>query len=205
MPRTSSHASRLLALAGRKAVVRAKDLAARGIHTSALTRLERAGEIERVGPGRYRRAGADRVTEHHAKMLAATSVPGSAVCLLSALEFHVVGTQLPRAVWLAVPRGRHVPRIPYPPLRIVRVAPPLLDIGVETHHIEGMDVRVTGVERTLVDCFRFRNSLVGLDVALEALSDARRQRRLDINTLDKIATQLRVWRVIQPYLMAMLA
>jgi predicted transcriptional regulator of viral defense system len=178
-------------------------VAAEGIHTGALTRLARAGTLEKVGAGRYRLATSD-VTENHSLVLACSVVPSSVVCLSTALLFHNLGTQLPREVWLAVPRGRRIPSVAYPPIRVTRIAPALFDLGVEEHRIEGGVVRVYSITRTVVDCFRFRNK-VGLDVAMEALIEARRSRRLDLNELDKVAKALRLDRVMRPYLEMLVA
>jgi predicted transcriptional regulator of viral defense system len=160
----------------------------------------RRGEIQQFGPGRYRVASAPR-TEHTDLALAATAVRQGIICLLSALEFHGIGTQMPAEVWLAVPRAARVPRLYYPPLRIVRISEQFFDLGVEKHQIQGQTVRVYGVERTIADCFRFRNR-IGLDVALEALKASWRTRRLDLNRLHQIAERLRVGRVMRPYLEA---
>ena len=121
------------------------------------------------------------------------------MCLVSALRFHGIGTQLPHQVWIAVPRGTRVPRLQAPPLRVVNISPALFDLGVEVHRIEGQSVKVYSVARTVADCFRFRNT-VGLDVALEALSEAWRSKRLNLDELNRIAKRLRVQRVMQPYL-----
>lgn len=203
MPQPQTDSARLLAMARKRPVLRSRDVAARGIHTGTLTRLARAGTLERVGPGRYRLAQPARATEHHDLVVATTAVPRSVVCLTSALQFHGVGTQLPAEVWLAVPRGTRVPRLSAPPLRVVRVAPDVFDLGVEEHRVEGQTVRVYGVARTIADCFRFRNT-VGLDVALEGLAEAWRAKRLNLDELHRIATRLRVQRVIQPYLEAII-
>lgn len=202
-PQTATDSTRLLKLAQTRPIVRARDVAAEGIHTGTLTRMARAGRLERVGPGRYRLATPD-VTESHSLVLACTIVPSSVVCLSTALLFHNVGTQLPREVWLAVPRGRRIPSVAYPPIRVTRIAPALFDLGVEEHRIEGGVVRVYSITRTVVDCFRFRNK-VGLDVAMEALIEARRSRRLDLNELDKVAKALRLDRVMRPYLEMLVA
>jgi predicted transcriptional regulator of viral defense system len=180
------------------AILRARDARAQGIHTGTLTRMVRAGELERLGPGRYRHVTTD-VSENHSLALACGAVPSGVVCLLSALRFHNIGTQLPREVWLAVPRGTRVPRLSYPPLRLTRVSAQLFNLGLEEHRIEGQRVRVSSVSRTVVDCFRFRTK-VGMDVVLEALVEARRSRRLDLNELHRIAKALRVDRVMRPYL-----
>lgn len=185
------------------AILRARDARAQGVHTGILTRMVRAGELERLGPGRYCQAGAD-VTENHSLALACGAVPSAAVCLLSALRFHDIGTQLPREVWLAVPRGTRVPRLSYPPLRLTRVSTSLFNLGIEEHRIEGQQVKVSSLARTVADCFRFRNK-VGMDVVLEALVEARRSRRLDLNELHRIAKALRVDRVMRPYLEMLVA
>jgi predicted transcriptional regulator of viral defense system len=160
--------------------------------------MSRAGELERVGPGRYR-LPATSTTEHHDLVVAATVVPTSVVCLVSALRFHGIGTQLPHQVWIAVPRGTRVPRLASPPVRVVNISPALFDLGVEEHRIAGQSVRVYSVARTVADCFRFRNT-VGLDVALEALTEAWRSKRLNLDEFNRIAKRLRVQRVMQPYL-----
>jgi len=165
--------------------------------------MARAGTLEKVGPGRYRLATSD-VTESHSLVLACSIVPSSVVCLSTALLFHNLGTQLPREVWLAVPRGTRVPSFAHPPSRVTRIAPALFDLGIEEHRIEGGVVRVYNVVRTVVDCFRFRNK-VGLDVAMEALIEARRSRRLDLNELDRVAKALRLDRVMRPYLEMLVA
>jgi len=198
-PRRRDAGKRLLKLARTRPILRALDVADLGIHTSTLTRLVRAGALERVGPGRYQLIGNRRITEHHDLMMAASLVPASVVCLLSALRFHGIGTQLPHQVWIAVPRGRRVPRLQSPPIRVVSVAPALFDIGVETHRIEGVDVRVYSVARTVADCFRFR-TMVGLDVALETVSEAWRGKRLNLDELYWIGKRLHIQRVMQPYL-----
>jgi predicted transcriptional regulator of viral defense system len=199
-PQTRGTAStRLLKLAKTRSLVRARDVAELGIHTGELTRLTRAGELEKVGPGRYRPSGKPRASEHHDLVMVTSAVPGSVVSLVSALRFHNIGTQLPHQVWIAVPRGTRVPRLAAPPLRVVNIAPAVFNLGIEEHRIEGQIVRVYGVARTVVDCFRFRNT-VGLDVALEALSEAWRSKRLRMDELNRIAKKLRVQRVMQPYL-----
>ena len=165
--------------------------------------MARAGALEKVGPGRYRLATSP-VTENHSLVLACSLVPSSVACLSTALLLHNLGTQLPREVWLAVPRGTRIPSIAYPPIRVTRIAPSLFDLGIEEHRIDGGVVRVYSVARTVVDCFRFRNK-VGLDVAMEALIEARRSRRLDLNELDRIAKALRLDRVMRPYLEMLVA
>ena len=192
---------RLLRLARKRPVLRARDIADHGIHTSTLTRMTRSGALEKVGPGRYRLAKRHPLTEHDDLVAAAAAVPRSVVCLISALQFHAVGTQLPHEVWIAVPRGTRVPPLMTPPLRVVNISPAVFDINIEQHRIQGQVVRVYSLARTVADCFRFRNK-VGLDVALEGLTEAWRSKRLKLDELNWIAKKLHVQRVMQPYLEA---
>ena len=189
----------LLRLAKKQTVLRAKDVAQKGIHTSALTRMAKSGLLEKVGPGRYRLPKSPRTTEHHDLAVAAAAIPRSVVCLISALRFHDIGTQLPPEVWIAVSRGTRVPRGSAPPIRVVNISTAVFDLGIEEHRIEGQAVHVYSLARTVADCFRFRNK-VGLDVALEALTEAWRSKRLKLDELNRIAKELRVQRVMQPYL-----
>jgi predicted transcriptional regulator of viral defense system len=198
-----SSIDRVLALAQQRPIVRTRDVAGLGIHTGTLTRMAKAGTLVRVGPGRYRVAAAD-VTENHSLVLACSIVPSSVVCLSTALLFHNIGTQLPREVWLAVPRGIRVPSFAFPPIRVTRIAPALFDLGIEEHRIEGGVMRVYSVARTVADCFRFRNK-IGMDVAMEALIEARRSRQLDLSELDRVAKALRLDRVMRPYLEMLVA
>lgn len=199
--RRGAAAGQVLGLATKQSILRARDVAHQGIHTSTLTRMTRSGALEKIGPGRYRLPGTARATEHHDLAVATAAVPRSVICLISALRFHDIGTQLPAAVWIAVPRGARVPRVSAPPLRVVNISPAVFDLGIEEHRIEGQAVRMYSLARTVADCFRFRNK-VGLDVALEALTEAWRSKRFKLDELNRIAKKLRVQRVMQPYLEA---
>lgn len=199
MTRERRATSDLRRLAEKQAILRSRDVAHQGIHTSTLTRMTRSGTLERVGPGRYRLARSTRTTEHHDLAVAAAAVPRSVVCLISALRFHDIGTQLPSEVWIAVPRGTRVPRLSAPPLRVINISPAVFDLGIEERRVEGQTVRIYSLARTVAECFRFRNK-IGLDVALEALTNAWRSKRLNLDELSRIAKTLRIERVMQPYL-----
>lgn len=198
-----SQAERLMRLATEQGVVTTRDVARAGIHTQTLSRLVREGKLERVARGQYRLPEGP-VTEHHGLALAARAVPGGVVCLLSALSFHGIGTQLPSQVWMAIDRRARTPQLRYPPLRIVRFTGHALTEGIEHHLIEGHDVPVYGVAKTLADTFKFRNK-IGLEVALEALRESWRERRFTIDELDRFAEICRVDHVIRPYVEALVA
>jgi predicted transcriptional regulator of viral defense system len=201
MPQNASE--RVLQLARRYGSVSREAVAAAGIHTQALSRLVRAGELERMARGQYRLPNAS-ITEHHGLAIVASTAPKAVVCLLSALNFHQIGTQLPHAVWIAIDRRARRPALRYPPLRVVRFGGPALSEGIETHDIEGRTVRVFVVAKTIADLFKYRNKL-GLDVALEALREAWRARRFTMAELHRYARICRVERVMTPYLEALVA
>lgn len=194
---------RTLKLARRRQGVTARELVSAGIHRQVLSRLVAAGEIERMARGLYR-LPEHPLTEHHGLAIASAAVPHGVICLLSALQFHGLGTQLPSDVWIAIDRRAHRPALKYPPLRVVRYTGEALTEGVESHRIEGQVVRVYSVAKTLADCFKYRNK-IGLDVALEALREAWRARRFTMSELDGCAGICRVQRVMRPYLEALIA
>lgn len=158
----------------------------------------KAGDLERTARGRYRLPDAP-ITAHHGLALVAAAAPQSVVCLLSALSFHEVGTQLPHEVWIAVDRRARRPSLAYPKVRVVRFSGKALIEGVEVHRIEGEAVRIYGVAKTLADVFKYRHK-IGLDVALEGLRDAWSARRFTMDEIHRYARICRVERVMRPYL-----
>lgn len=200
---TRTDRERIEALARARGFVDRKSVTKAGIHTQNLTRLVAEGTLERVARGRYRLAAAE-TTEHHGLVLASVAAPHGVVCLLSALGFHGIGTQLPAEVWFAIERGTTAPRVQNPPLRIVRYSGRAFAEGIETHRIERQSVRVYSVAKTLADLFKAR-SHVGIDVALEALREAWRERRFTMSELDRAAHACRVAEVMRPYVEGVVA
>ena len=123
-------------------------------------------------------------------------------CLLTALQFHALTTQLPRQVWIAMPRGSHVPRIEYPPIRMIQASGATYTEGVEAHVRDQVELRVYGIAKTIADCFKHRNK-IGLDVALEALKEARARKGISTDSLWHYAKTGRVSNVMRPYLEAL--
>jgi len=126
-------------------------------------------------------------------------VPGAVICLISALAFHELTTQVPHAVDIALNKGDEPPRLDYPPLRLYWFSGPAYSEGVDTHVIDGTPVRIYSPEKTIADCFKLRRR-VGLDVALEALKAYCQRPGFDPDTLLHYARICRVESVIKPYL-----
>jgi predicted transcriptional regulator of viral defense system len=182
----------------RGGLLRARELSVRG---AQLAKLLKGGTLVQRARGLYMDADAD-VTEHHSLAEVARLAPNAVVCLLSALRFHGLGTQLPSEVWLAIHVKAWRPRLTGLPVHLVYMSGPALTEGVEVHEVEHVPVRVTSAAKTVADCFKFRNK-IGLDVALEALRDFRGQRR-SLDELHRLARVCRVERVMRPYLDATL-
>lgn len=175
-----------------------QDVIKAGYHPQTLARLVAEGAIERVAPGQYRFSESER-TEQQGLVVVAAASPKAVICLLSALSFHQIGTQVPAEVWVALERRSRAPRIAHPPLRVVRFSGKAMTEGIEKHRIDGQVVRIYGVAKTIADCFKYRNK-IGLDVGLEALKDGWRKRRFTIEEIEKFAKICRVERVMRPYL-----
>jgi len=195
-----TQAEQVLAQLAKTPLLRARDLTAMGIARETLRRLLASGELEQPSRGLYARRGADLSVDVSLAEVARRT-PHAVIGLVSALRFHGLTTQLPHEVWIYIDRKARVPMHPPVRLRIFRVSGDGLTDGVQPQVIDGVPVRITGVSRTLVDCFKRRND-VGLDVALEALRDAHRQKKLNLKEVWRIAERRRALTFMRPYLEA---
>ncbi|MDI6809465.1 MAG: type IV toxin-antitoxin system AbiEi family antitoxin domain-containing protein [Candidatus Eisenbacteria bacterium] len=189
---------KIVELARKHGVLRARDLNPYGIPREYLRRLCDKGLLERVARGLYRLPDSP-VTENHTLAETCKRVPRGVVCLLSALQYHGLTTQTPHQVWVAIGRKDRRPSPDCPPLRIVRFSGAAMTEGVETHAVEAVPVRIFSPAKTVADCFKYRNK-IGVDVALEALKECWRDRRCTMDDLWRYAKICRVQNVIRPYL-----
>ena len=189
---------RVIELARHAGVLRPRDLDAEGIPREYLRRLCGEGLLDRTGRRLYIVAGS-KPTPNHTLAEACKRVPHGIVCLLTALQFHGLTTQSPFEVWLAIDEKARLPKVDYPPLKIVRFSGRALRFGIEEHRIEGVAVSVYGPAKTVADCFKYRNK-IGLDVAMEALRDCWKKRLATMEQLWTGAEACRVANVMRPYL-----
>lgn len=173
-----------------------------GIHPRRLYEMRDSGVVERLGRGLYRLADLPPLSNPDLVTVAA-KVPAGVVCLISALAYHEITTQIPHEVQLALPRGAEPPRLEHPPLRIFWFSGRAFTEGIERHKVDGVVVRVYNPEKTLADCFKYRNKL-GLDTVLEALRLYRTRKRTKVDELMRFARVCRVEKVMRPYLEALL-
>lgn len=168
----------------------------------ALARYAREGKLERVERGIYRLPDAP-ISENESLIVASLLVPNGVICLLSALRFHDLTTQNPSEIWMAIAPHSHRPKAESVSLRLLHFSGESLTGGVEIHQTNGEKIKVYCVAKTITDCFKFRNK-IGLDVALEALREARRKCLLTMDELWHYAKICRVTNVMRPYLEALI-
>ena len=199
----SSLQAKLRALASAHEVLSTGQLLEAGISDQSITRLVDEGILTRVRRGIYQHADSP-LTEHHDLIQVVKSAPRAVVVLLSALKFHRLGTQQAYEVWIQLPAQSRVPKIEWPPIRVIRTRVEALHTnGVVRHTLGGVEVPVTTPARTVADCFKHRNKL-GIDVCVEALRETLREKKATVGEIGKMGRLLRVGKVMQPYLEAMI-
>lgn len=197
----ASHIERLIRHVERHGFVRTRDLEALGVPRVALQRAVERGQVTRRARGVYVKPG-HAVTRHTDIAAVAARTPKAVVCLVSALEYHGLTTQVPHAVWIMIHKSSHRPILDVPVVRVVRASGLALTAGVETQKIEGVSVHMTNPAKTVADCFRYR-STIGTDVAVEALRDCLRKRKASPADIFEMAKVDRVASVMRPYLDAL--
>jgi predicted transcriptional regulator of viral defense system len=173
-----------------------------GIHASTLYIMRDVGTLEVVSRGVFRLAGSEPLGNPDL-VTVATRVPNGVICLISALAFHQITTQIPHEVQVALQRGAELPRLEYPPIKLYWFKDQAFTAGVDTHKLDGVDIRIYSPEKTLADCFKFRNK-IGLDTAVEAVRFYRERRSVNVDALMRYAAICRVEKVMRPYLEAIL-
>jgi predicted transcriptional regulator of viral defense system len=183
-------------------VMRTGEALAAGIHPQTLYEMRDSGAVDRLSRGVYRLADIPPLGNPDLVSVA-VRVPESVVCLISALSFHDITLEIPHEIYIAVRRKTRPPRIDYPPVRVFRYSDAVFNAGVETHELDGVSVRIFSPEKTIVDCFRYRNK-IGTSVAVEALRFYAERSRRDVTAIMEFARLCRVETVMRPYLEAVL-
>ncbi|WP_138431928.1 type IV toxin-antitoxin system AbiEi family antitoxin domain-containing protein [Fodinibius saliphilus] len=171
-----------------------------GIHNRTLYKMLEEGYVNKLERGVYKLADADMLSNPDLAIVA-KKVPKARVCLISALDFHDMTTEIPHAVHIAIPRTNRDPKLDYPPVKTYRFSGESLTKGIESHKIDGVEVQVYSPAKTIADCFKFRNK-IGLDIAMEALEEGIKRDKASYSDILKYAEICRVKTVIKPYLEA---
>lgn len=171
-----------------------------GITRYMLYSLRDKGIIEQISRGVYRLAELQTISNPDL-VTVSLRFPRAVVCLISALDYHDITTQIPHVISVAAPRNTRTPSIDFPPIQVHRFSDETYKSGVETHEMDGVSVKIFNPEKTLADCFKFRNK-IGMDVVLEALKLYKERMKFNIPKLQKYAGICRVEKVMRPYLEA---
>lgn len=183
-------------------ILRTNQILREGIHPDTLYTMRDSGNLVTVSRGVYRLSDSPPLSNPDLVTVAAR-VPSGVICLISSLSFHELTTQIPHEVNIALPKGAEEPRIDHPPVRTYRFSAETFSEGIETHEIDGIDVRIYNPEKTLADCFKFRNR-IGLDTVVEALRMYHDLGTVRVNDLMHYSSICRVEKIIRPYLEAIL-
>lgn len=195
-----TRAKELLSLSG--GMFRAGEAMKAGVHPRTLYAMRDKGVIERIGRGLYRLADLAPLGNPDLTTVA-LKIPKGVVCLISALAYHELTTEIPHEIYIAIPRGAEPPRLDFPPLRVFWFGGHTFEEGIEQHDVDGIALKVYSPEKTLADCFKYRNK-IGLDVVLEALKFYRQRKRFQVDELMRYARVCRVEKIMRPYVEALL-
>jgi predicted transcriptional regulator of viral defense system len=183
-------------------VLRMSEALYAGIHRRMLYSMLEAGVIEQLSRGLYRLADLPPLGNPDLVSVS-LKIPNGVICLISALAYHEITTQVPHEVYVALDRGTEAPRLNHPPLRVFWFSGESFTVGIEKHKIDSVPVRIYSSEKTIADCFKYRNK-IGLDIAIEALKLYRERKRFRGDDLVKFSKVCRVEKIMRPYLEALL-
>jgi len=196
-----TNTNKLLEIVRERGIVRAKELNDFGILRKELRAALEAGQLVRLARGIYAESSV-AVSPRLLLAQVCKQIPAGVVCLLSALQYHNLGTQMPSEVWIAVPGHSHRPVSDYPPIHLVEFSKTAYSLGIEHAEYKQAEIRVYSPAKTVVDCFRFRNA-IGLDVAMEALKDFLGKPGNTTDELMEYALSCRISTVLKPYVEAL--
>jgi predicted transcriptional regulator of viral defense system len=181
-------------------MIRTSEAIQAGIHPRTLYQLRDTGDLEQISRGIYRLAEIETMSNPDL-VIVATRIPNSVICLISALSFHEITTQIPHEVSVAIPKDSKPPIIDYPPIQFHKFSEDSFQAGMEEHQIDGVTVKVYSPEKTLADCFKFRNK-IGMDIVLEGLKLYKNRKKFDHKKILAYARICRVDKIVLPYLEA---
>ncbi len=180
-----------------KGIIKANEAIKKHIHPRTLYSLRDKGVLEQISYGLYKLK--QNKVSHPDFVTVALRAPNGIICLISALAFHNLTTQIPHKIWVAVKRGAHRPRIDYPPVSIHQFSSQSFSSGADTYIFDKIPVKIYNPEKTVVDCFKFRNK-IGMSVVLEALAFYRERKTFNPSKLIKYAKVCHIKNVMKPYI-----
>ena len=199
---TTTHAKYKKIFANQSGILRASTAIELGVPKHVLYEMVKTGELVREAQGIYRLSETDPLGNPDLVNIS-LRVPRAVICLISALYFYELTTQIPHSIYFALPRDVKTPKIQHPPIWVFHYSQASYQAGIVEHELDGVKVKIFDREKTIADCFKFRQK-VGMDVALEAVKDYLKQPKSNVSLLLKYARVNRVEKIIRPYLEALL-
>ena len=193
----SKEKNAILIIKANKGIIRTNEAIKKRIHPRTLYSLRDNGTLEQISYGLYKLKQNKIVNPDFVTV--ALRVPDGVICLISALAFHNLTTQVPHKIWIAVKRNTSRPRIDYPPVTVHQFSGQSFSSGIEKHIFDKIPVKIYSPEKTIADCFKFRNK-IGINIALEALSFYKGRKKFNPAKLTKYAKICRVENVMKPYI-----
>ena len=178
-----------------------KDLKNEGIHTDKIRKLVQQGVIEKVKSGLYKLVDMPMLA-NQGMIDICMAMPKAVICLHSSLSYYELTTTAPERIMIALPREEKPAKVQYPPVQVFYFSDTNYRSGVEEKKTASGIFKIYNIEKTIVDCFRYRNKL-GLDVAREGLRNYIKKSDYDLNKLIRIAKSGRIYTIIRPYLEAL--
>lgn len=198
--KTVSEAKKIITKYG--GIIRTCDALKKGIHARTLYVLRDSGEIIQISRGVYRLSTLKPISNPDI-VTVSCRFPKAVICLVSALSYHGLTTEIPHRVYIALEKGAEEPIIDYPPLSVHRFSKKSFEAGIDVHDIDGVSVRIYSPEKTVADCLKFRDK-IGIDIFLEALKLYKSKYKFQVDEILKYARICRVENTIRPYLEASL-
>ncbi len=183
-------------------ILRASKAIELGVPKHTLYEMVKTGELVREAEGIYRLSETPMPGNPDLVNLSLRA-PKAVFCLISALYFHELTTQIPHYVYFALPRDVKTPKIQVPPIWVFHFSQESYKAGIVEHELDGVKVKIYDREKTIADCFKFREK-VGMDVALESIKDYLRQPKVNVSLLMKYARINRVEKIMRPYVEVLL-
>lgn len=192
-----THIDTIKRLAKKQGTVSAATLTKVGISPGMLCYMANKRMLRRMARGVYTLP--EYMSVHGTFSEVALSIPNGVICLLSALQFHELTSQMPYETWVAIEKGSNYPRNLKIPVRIIQLSGENFSAGIKTFTEDGVNIRVYSPAKTVVDCFRFRNK-IGSDVAVDALQDVLHQKQATSDEIWEYARRCRITKVMRPYM-----
>jgi len=181
---------------------RTNDILVAGIHGRDIRRMRDEGKIIRIKRGLYGLAEIPLISNQGFVDLA-RAVPRGVMCLLSALSYYELTTFNPSIISMAICRGSREPKIEYPPVEFYHFSKKQFEAGINAIKVKGHKIRIYCPEKTICDCFRYRNKL-GLDMAKEGLSKYLKGKDRNLEKLLEYAEICRIKPLLEIWLNAMI-